>query len=119
MLYTIELHDMEFRAYHGCYDLEQKVGNRFRVGLKISAELGDVAERDDVTLAVNYLTVYEIVARVMQRKQRTIEAVAQNIIRAVRESFEQIAQGNQHCKDDQSAPIHSSLPSKGGNTEAG
>ena len=28
MLYTIELHQMEFRAYHGCYDLEQKVGNR-------------------------------------------------------------------------------------------
>ena len=102
MLYTIELHDMEFRAYHGCYDLEQKVGNRFRVGLKILAELGDVAERDDVTLAVNYLTVYEVVARVMQQKQRTIEAVAQNIIKAVRDSFEQIAQVE--CRVSKLAP---------------
>lgn len=92
MLYTIELHDMEFRAYHGCYDLEQKVGNRFRVGLKISTELGDVAERDDVTLAVNYLTAYELVAEVMGRKQRTIEAVAQNIIKALRKQFPQIAE---------------------------
>lgn len=102
MLYSIELHDMEFRAYHGCYDLEQKVGNRFRVGLKISAELGEVAQKDDVTLAVNYLTLYEIVAQVMQHKQRTIEAVAQNIIRAVKERFEQIAQVE--CRVSKLAP---------------
>ena len=93
---------MEFRAYHGCYDLEQKVGNRFRVGLKISAELGEVAERDDVTLAVNYLTVYEVVARVMQRKQRTIEAVAQNIIQAVRREFGQITEVE--CRVSKLAP---------------
>ena len=93
---------MEFRAYHGCYDLGQKEGNRFRAGLKILAELGEVAERDDVTLAVNYLTVYEVVARVMQRKQRTIEAVAQNIIQAVKQEFEQIAEVE--CRVSKLAP---------------
>ena len=41
MLYDIELTRMEFRAYHGCYDLEQQVGNRFTVDLVITAELGD------------------------------------------------------------------------------
>lgn len=92
MLYTIHLQDMEFRAYHGCYDLEQQVGNRFRVELKISAELGEVAERDDVTLAVNYLTVYEVVREQMRITQRTIERVAQNIIVAVKERFPQIVE---------------------------
>ena len=92
MLYTIHLQDMEFRAYHGCYDLEQMVGNRFRVELKISAELGEVAERDDVTLAVNYLTVYEVVREQMRITQRTIERVAQNIIVAVKARFPQIVE---------------------------
>lgn len=92
MLYTIHLQDMEFRAYHGCYDLEQMVGNRFNVGLVITAHLGEVAEQDAVELAVNYLTVYEVVREQMRVTQRTIERVAQNIIVAVKERFPQIVE---------------------------
>ena len=80
MLYTIRLEDMEFRAYHGCYDLEREVGNRFNVRLAITAELGDAADEDDVERTVNYLTVYETVREQMAVKQRTIERVAQNIV---------------------------------------
>lgn len=90
MLYTIKLEQMEFRALHGCYDLEQKVGNRFNVELKITTHLGCVAEEDDVTKAVNYLTVYEIVGEQMRRTQRTIERVAVNIIEAVKHNFPQV-----------------------------
>lgn len=39
MLYTIDLQGMEFHAFHGCYDLEQRVGNRFEVTLSITTEL--------------------------------------------------------------------------------
>lgn len=92
MLYTIHLQDMEFRANHGCYDLEQMVGNRFEVELVITAHLGEVAERDAVELAVNYLTVYEVVREQMRVTQRTIERVAQNIIVAVKEHFPQIVE---------------------------
>lgn len=87
MKYTITLEGMEFRAYHGCYDLEQVVGNRFRVDLELRTELGKIADQDDVRLAVNYLTVYEVVREVMQQKQRTIERVAQNINLALRQRF--------------------------------
>ena len=92
MLYTIRLEQMEFRAYHGCYDLEQQVGNRFTVDLWLETELGRVAEEDSVEIAVNYLTVYEVVREVMGRTQRTIERVAQNIICAVKEQFPQIVE---------------------------
>ena len=92
MLYTINLQDMEFRAYHGCYDLEQKVGNRFNVGLRITTHLGEVADKDAVELAVNYLTVYEVVREQMAITQRTIERVAQNIICAIKERFPQIVE---------------------------
>lgn len=90
MLYDIRLEGMEFRAFHGCYDLEQLVGNRFVVDMKITVALGRVAEDDDVTQAVNYLTVYEMVRETMAVKQRTIERVARNIIEAVRGRFPQI-----------------------------
>ncbi len=81
---------MEFRALHGCYDLEQKVGNRYHVDLEITTELGDLAECDDVTKAVNYLTAYEVVAEQMKVTCRTIEAATMNIIRALRAEFPQI-----------------------------
>ncbi len=90
MQYEIVLDRMEFRALHGCYELERKVGNRFTVDLSVTAELGRVAEEDSVEQAVNYLTVYEIVRAQMQVTQRTIERVAMNIIDALYAAFPQI-----------------------------
>jgi dihydroneopterin aldolase len=91
-LYTIRLDGIYLRAFHGCYDLEQQVGNRFRVDVVIRTPLGDLPKSDDVTQAVNYLTVYEIVERTMQRTQRTVEAAAANIIEAIRAEFPQIVE---------------------------
>ena len=91
-LYTIRLDGIYLRAFHGCYDLEQQVGNRFRVDVVIRTPLGDLPKTDDVTQAVNYLTVYEIGERTMQRTQRTVEAAAANIIEAIRAEFPQIVE---------------------------
>jgi dihydroneopterin aldolase len=91
-LYTIRLDGIYVRAFRGCYDLEQQVGNRFRVDIVIRTPLGDLPQSDDVTQAVNYLTVFEIVERTMQRTQRTIEAAASNIIAAIKEQFAQIVE---------------------------
>ena len=89
MEYRIVLQRMEFRALHGCYELERKVGNRFTVDLEITACLGDAAA-DSVEQTVNYLTVYEVVSLQMRITQRTIERVAMNIIEAVYASFRQV-----------------------------
>ena len=91
-IYTIRLDGIYVRAFHGCYDLEQQVGNRFRVDIVIRTPLGTLPATDDVTQAVNYLTVYEIVERTMQRTQRTIEAAASNIIEAIKAEFPQIVE---------------------------
>lgn len=91
-IYTIRLDGIYVRAFHGCYDLEQQVGNRFRVDIVIRTPLGDLPATDDVTQTVNYLTVYEIVERTMQHTQRTIEAAASNIIGAIRAEFPQIVE---------------------------
>ena len=93
---------MDFRAFHGCYELEQQTGSHFEVSLRLTTELGTVAEEDDVTKAVNYLTVYEVVREQMQRTQHTIERVAQNIIDALHERFPQICETE--CRVTKIAP---------------
>ena len=46
MEYRIVLQRMEFRALHGCYELERKVGNRFTVALEITACLAAAGGAD-------------------------------------------------------------------------
>ena len=93
---------MDFRAFHGCYELEQQTGSHFEVSLRIITELGQIAEDDDVTKAVNYLTVYEVVREQMQRTQCTIECVAQNILDALHDHFPQICE--MECRVSKIAP---------------
>ena len=90
MEYVITLSDCEFRALHGCYELERKVGNKFVVDVRITAELGNAAAHDDVNATVNYLTAYETVREQMAVTQHTIERVADNIISALYARFPQI-----------------------------
>lgn len=87
---VIELENMEFRAGHGCYDLEKKVGNRFLVSLRIEAEIGDAAVRDDLSGSINYLTVYELVRDEMARPSNILENVAKRIIDTIKKSFPQV-----------------------------
>ncbi len=84
---VIELNNMEFRAFHGCYPLERKVGGLFRVSLRVEAEIGDAATRDDVSQTINYLTLYELVREQMAIPANIIEAVAERIAEAIREAF--------------------------------
>ena len=102
MEYKIELDQMAFRAYHGCYDLEQQVGNNFTVDLELTTHLGVVAQEDAVEKAVNYLLVYEHVREVMSHTQRTIERVAMNIIEELYRAFPQLT--HVKCRVSKLAP---------------
>ena len=75
MEYRIVLSRMEFRALHGCYELERK---------------GGAAVQDEERKTVNYLTVYEVVRMQMRITQHTIERVAMNIIEAIYAAFAQV-----------------------------
>lgn len=83
----IELEGMEFHAYHGCYAAERRVGGRFVVGLRVEAQIGEAAARDDVSATINYLDLYAIVREQMAIPADIIEAVAHRIAGAVRARF--------------------------------
>ncbi len=80
---VIHIEGMEFFAYHGLLDEEQKIGNRFIVELKIEADFTHAAASDDIKGTVNYQEVHELVKKEMAVPSRLIEHVAQRIQTAV------------------------------------
>ncbi len=86
----IELEQMSFQAFHGCYELEKVVGNRFLVDLAIEVEAGEAAREDDLSKSVNYLTAYEVVREQMVVVSNILENVALRIIEALYGKFPEI-----------------------------
>ncbi|MDQ3190622.1 MAG: dihydroneopterin aldolase [Bacteroidota bacterium] len=79
----IHIEGMEFFAFHGLLDEEQKIGNKFVVEIKIEADFNDAALNDDITGTVDYSKVYELVKKEMAIPSRLIEHVAKRIQNSV------------------------------------
>jgi dihydroneopterin aldolase len=90
MVYELKIEGMEFRAAHGCYDVEQRVGGNFTVDIAAEVEDRGAAGADDVTRTVNYVEVYETIRDQMAIPSRIIENTAQRIRDALLEKFPQI-----------------------------
>lgn len=80
---TIELENMEFYAFHGCYKEEQVVGNKFIVNLTMVADCSKAAATDNVADSANYLVAYQIVKEQMEIKSHLLENVADRILTAL------------------------------------
>jgi len=85
---TIEIEDMEFYAFHGCYDTEKRVGNHFLVSVRLDTNLDLPAVSDQVIDTINYLEVYETVAAEMAAVSNILEHVAARIIEAIYARFQ-------------------------------
>lgn len=86
----VELRGMQFFAYHGCYEQERKVGNRFLVELKMRAEESQALVSDDISDALNYAQAYQVVAREMAVPSHLLEHVANRILTRLFASFPQL-----------------------------
>jgi dihydroneopterin aldolase len=86
----IEIEGMEFYAHHGCYDLEQVVGGKFVVSVRLEADLSAAAASDRVEDTINYLEVYRITAQQMAIPARILEHLAGRILDALHVAFPQL-----------------------------
>ena len=84
---VIELENMEFYAYHGHYEEEQKVGNRFRVDLRFEVDSAEASRTDELATTDSYLDVYQSVRRQMEIPSHLLEHVAGRIVEALRAEF--------------------------------
>ncbi|MCS6794641.1 MAG: dihydroneopterin aldolase [Raineya sp.] len=85
---TISLEEMEFFAYHGFYEEEQKIGNKYSVDVHIEADVSKAVYSDKLSDTLNYEAVYQIVAEEMQKPTRLLEHIAQRIIDSILEHFQ-------------------------------
>lgn len=81
---------MEFFAYHGCYEAEQIVGNRFLVDLALDTDTTVPSQTDDLQDALNYAKAYEIVKEQMQIRSNLLEHVVCRILNSLHEAFPQL-----------------------------
>jgi 7,8-dihydroneopterin aldolase/epimerase/oxygenase len=85
----ISLEGLEFYAYHGYYNEEQKNGNNFSVDTKVIVQL-DPDIQDDLNGTINYEEIYLIVKKEMAQPSRLLEDVAKRILDKVFLRFENI-----------------------------
>lgn len=86
----VSLEGLEFFAYHGYYDEEQKVGNKYSVDITVKADLKEAAQHDSLQETVNYEALYEVVKQEMQVRSRLLEHIGYNIIQTVFREFSSV-----------------------------
>lgn len=84
---VIELENMEFYAYHGCFKEEQVVGNRFVVNATIETECVIPAQTDNIEDALNYVTVYELIKEQIMINAHLLENVTKRMVDAIYAKF--------------------------------
>jgi dihydroneopterin aldolase len=87
----IIIEEMEFYAFHGHYQEEQIVGNRFLVDLELETNMEAPANSDQLVDAVNYQMAYQLIKKEMGRKKSNLlENIAKRILDALYEEMDGI-----------------------------
>ncbi len=86
----VALEGMEFFAYHGYYEEEQKIGNKYEVNFAITTEFEKAAEQDVLSGTVNYEILYQVIKEQMAIPSKMLEHVGHRIIEETFERFPEI-----------------------------
>ena len=86
----LEIEEMEFFAYHGCFEAEQTVGNKFKVYACLHYNCDKAAVSDQITDALSYQTAYEIIAVEMMKRSHLLEHVGLRMLDALYAAFPQL-----------------------------
>lgn len=90
MTSDILLSGMEFYALHGCFAEEKIIGTRFRVDLKLSANVLSAAQQDDLSNTINYQAVYKEVKTIMDQPVNILETLTYKILMMIKEKFPKV-----------------------------
>ncbi|HMM21542.1 MAG TPA: dihydroneopterin aldolase [Selenomonadales bacterium] len=76
----IFLKNMMFYGFHGVYEHERELGQRFYVDVELTMDVTKAAQTDDVRDTIDYLNVYEHTKAVVENKKfNLLEALAGHI----------------------------------------
>ncbi len=86
----IELEEMEFYAYHGCFKEEQVVGNKILVNISIQVDVEKPSISDNIDDALNYVTIYELTKNEIHKNSHLLEHLTKRILSAIKKKFNYI-----------------------------
>ncbi len=86
----IEIEGMEFYAFHGHFEAEKVVGNRFLVNVALETDCDKAAASDDLDDALNYQIVYQLIGEEMKQPSHLLEHVAGRILDRLYSEFDTI-----------------------------
>lgn len=84
-LITIE--NMEFYAYHGYFEEEQKIGTWFNVDLSMEVDTLKAEKTDDLNDTIDYSAVYQVVKYEMNITSKLMENVGRRILNSIKNCF--------------------------------
>jgi len=84
------LENMEFHAFHGVLEHENKLGNTFLVSVTMEVDTEKAGISDDLNDTLNYQLVYNVVKDQMNISSKLIEQVGHRILDTLFNSFPQI-----------------------------
>lgn len=82
------MHRMEYYGYHGVFEEERKLGQRFYIDLELELDLRGAGMSDDLNQTVNYAEVHELIKNIVEIKSfKLIEALAEYIASSVLDTY--------------------------------
>lgn len=89
----IYVNGMHFYGYHGVFQEETRLGQRFSVDLSVSLDLKQAGETDELEQTVSYAELYQVCQEIVEGKPyKLVEAVAEKIAANVLAGFPLIAE---------------------------
>jgi len=85
---VLRISGIKVYAYHGCIPEEAKVGGYFTVNTAFFGTFAEAAEKDDLNLAIDYVTVSKLVNEQMSTSNKLIETVAYRILKKLKNAFQ-------------------------------
>ena len=86
----IELEEMEFHAFHGCFKEERIVGNAFLVKFSFDTDTSIAEISDNIADTVNYQTIYSLIKDEMNKPSHLLEHLSRKILNTVCKNFPSI-----------------------------
>ncbi len=81
---------MHFKAHHGYYLEERKIGGQYSIDLEIEYDIQKAAQHDNLEDTINYEKIYAICKSEMAISQKLIETVGLNLVEKVRAEFPEV-----------------------------
>ncbi|MBP3953456.1 dihydroneopterin aldolase [Bacillus suaedae] len=89
----IYLNQMSFYGYHGVFEEENKLGQRFIVDVKLGLDLAKAGLTDQLDETINYGDVYSIIKQIVEGKPyKLVEAVAEKVASELLRSFDNLTE---------------------------